>query len=149
MGLRYLEHLLIMTHDPDATRDWFCHNLGMREGPHPEFGFPVHWLYIGERDVVHIAQARQSAQQDAYLGRPGGPGADPAPAVAGAPSVADGAKPAPEDAMGSGRIDHICFNCEGLDEFLVRFERNGVAFTERKARDPTSTRCSRSSRSTA
>jgi catechol 2,3-dioxygenase-like lactoylglutathione lyase family enzyme len=37
MGLRFLEHLLILTHDPDATRDWFVQNLGFREGYHPEF----------------------------------------------------------------------------------------------------------------
>ena len=41
MGLRFLEHLLILTHDPEATRDWFCENLGFRSGDHPDFGFPV------------------------------------------------------------------------------------------------------------
>ncbi len=50
MGLRFLEHLLILTHDPEATRDWFVNNLGFRNGYHPEFGFPVYWLYIGEQD---------------------------------------------------------------------------------------------------
>ena len=37
MGLRFLEHLLILTHDPDGTRDWFCENLGFKNGYHPEF----------------------------------------------------------------------------------------------------------------
>jgi len=41
MGLPFLEHLLILTHDPDATRDWYVRKLGFREGPHPEFGFPA------------------------------------------------------------------------------------------------------------
>ena len=49
MGLRFLEHILILTHDPDGTRDWFVKNLGFRDGYHPEFGFPVYWLYIGEQ----------------------------------------------------------------------------------------------------
>ncbi|MDP1534873.1 MAG: hypothetical protein Q8L92_14955, partial [Rubrivivax sp.] len=70
MGLRFLEHVLILTHDPDATRDWFCDNLGMRSGDHPEFGFPVHWLYIGEQDVLHIGKARHSSHQDSYLKTP-------------------------------------------------------------------------------
>ncbi|MEY4156537.1 MAG: hypothetical protein RJB64_1258, partial [Pseudomonadota bacterium] len=30
MGLRFLEHVLILTHDPEGTRDWFCDNLGFR-----------------------------------------------------------------------------------------------------------------------
>ena len=28
MGLKFLEHVLILTHDPEGTRDWFCKNLG-------------------------------------------------------------------------------------------------------------------------
>jgi catechol 2,3-dioxygenase-like lactoylglutathione lyase family enzyme len=70
MGLRFLEHVLILTHDPQATRDWFVANLGFREGPHPDFGFPVHWLYIGEQDVIHIGKARHSPHQDTYLKAP-------------------------------------------------------------------------------
>lgn len=118
MGLRFLEHVLILTDDPEATRDWFCHNLGFTEGYHPEFGFPVHWLYIGEQDVLHIGKARHSAHQDTYLKAPGDAEAPSGPA-AGAP--------------GSGRIDHICFNCDGIEGFLERLQRNGVAFSERKA----------------
>lgn len=64
MGLRFLEHLLILTHDPEGTRDWFVSNLGFREGYHPEFGFPVYWLYIGDQDVIHIGKARHSEHQD-------------------------------------------------------------------------------------
>ena len=118
MGLRFLEHLLILTHDPEGTRDWFCDNLGFRNGFHPEFGFPVYWLYIGEQDVLHIGKARHSAHQDSYLRTPGDElGQDPA--AAGAP--------------GSGRIDHVCFNCDGIDEFIQRLTRNGIEFSERKA----------------
>ncbi|MFZ2649928.1 MAG: VOC family protein [Burkholderiaceae bacterium] len=120
MALRFLEHLLILTHDPDATRDWFCANLGLREGHHPTFGFPVHWLYIGERDVLHIGQARHSTHQDSYLRAPGD--------KAGQDYSAAGA-------LGSGRIDHICFNCDGLAEFIERLTKNGVDFSERKAHD--------------
>jgi catechol 2,3-dioxygenase-like lactoylglutathione lyase family enzyme len=120
MGLRFLEHLLILTHDPDATRDWFCANLGMREGHHPSFGFPVHWLYIGDQDVLHIGQARHSTHQDTYLSTPGD--------KAGQDYSAAGA-------LGSGRIDHMCFNCEGIQEFIDRLTRNGVEFSERKAHD--------------
>ncbi|GAA4333839.1 VOC family protein [Pigmentiphaga soli] len=118
MGLRFMEHILILTHDPEATRDWFCDNLGFRDGYHPEFGFPVYWLYIGEQDVVHIGKAHHSEHQDSYLRTPNDRDGDDYSA-AGAP--------------GSGRIDHVCFNCDGLAEFIARLTRNGVAFSERKA----------------
>jgi catechol 2,3-dioxygenase-like lactoylglutathione lyase family enzyme len=118
MGLKFLEHLLILTHDPEATRDWYCNNLGFTSGAHPDFGFPVYWLYIGERDVLHIGLARHSAHQDSYLKTPSDQaGIDYA--AAGAP--------------GSGRIDHLCLHCDGIEEFIDRLSRNGVEFSERKA----------------
>lgn len=117
MGLRLLEHMLILTHDPDATRDWYCRNLGFEAGWHPDFGFPVHWLYLGERAVLHIAKAQHSAQQDAYMGAPGDrPGAD-------------------TPASGSGCIDHICFAGDDMVATIERLTRNGVAFNERKTHD--------------
>ena len=117
MGLRFLEHVLILTHDPQATRDWFVDCLGFREGPHPDFGFPVHWLYIGEQDVIHIGQARHSAHQDTYLQVAGDRDRD---------FTAAGA-------LGSGRIDHLCLNCDGMGEFIERLTARGVEFSERKA----------------
>ncbi|MDM0018974.1 VOC family protein [Variovorax saccharolyticus] len=117
MGLRFLEHLLILTHDPEGTRDWFVTNLGFRNGYHPEFGFPVYWLYIGEQDVIHIGKARHSGHQDTYLKAPNDGDRDFGAA----------------GALGSGRIDHLCLNCDGIEEFIERLGRNGVEFSERKA----------------
>src|ERR671918_223798 len=54
MPLSHIEHFLVAADDIDATRDWYARVLGMRSGPHPEFSFPVHWMYLGELDVVHI-----------------------------------------------------------------------------------------------
>ena len=118
MGLRFLEHLLILTHDPEGTRDWFVNNLGFRDGQHPEFGFPVYWLYIGDQDVIHIGKAHFSDHQDTYLETPND--------VKGTDYSAGGV-------LGSGRIDHLCLNCEGIEEFIERLTRNGVQFNERKA----------------
>lgn len=118
MGLKFMEHILILTHDPEGTRDWFCNNLGFRSGDHPDFGFPVYWLYIGDQDVVHIGKARFSEHQDTYLKTPSDL-ADQDYSAAGAP--------------GSGRIDHVCFNCDGINEFIERLNTNGVEFSERKA----------------
>ncbi|MGL4232465.1 MAG: hypothetical protein ACRCWJ_13960, partial [Casimicrobium sp.] len=104
--------------DPDATRDWFVDNLGFRNGDHPEFGFPVYWLYIGEQDVVHIAKAKHSQHQDIYLKTP---------------SDQQGIDYSGGFALGSGRIDHMCFNSTGMAEFIERLTKNGVEFSERKA----------------
>jgi catechol 2,3-dioxygenase-like lactoylglutathione lyase family enzyme len=118
MGLKFMEHILILTHDPEGTRDWFCENLGFRSGDHPDFGFPVYWLYIGDQDVVHIGKAKFSEHQDTYLKTPSDQ-ANQDYSAAGA--------------LGSGRIDHVCFNCEGINEFVERLTKNGVEFNERKA----------------
>ena len=118
MGLKFMEHILILTHDPEGTRDWFCTNLGFRSGDHPDFGFPVYWLYIGDQDVVHIGKAKFSEHQNTYLKTPSDQ-ANQDYSAAGA--------------LGSGRIDHVCFNCEGIHEFVERLTKNGVEFNERKA----------------
>ena len=118
MPLKSLEHALILTHDPEDTRDWFIVNLGFTEGPHPDFGFPVYWLYIGAQDVLHIGKARHSAHQDSYLKTPGDKAGDDFSAAG---------------ALGSGRIDHLCFACEGIEEFAARLTAQGTAFSERKA----------------
>jgi len=118
MGLKFMEHVLILTHDPEGTRDWFCNNLGFRSGDHPDFGFPVYWLYIGDQDVLHIGKAKFSEHQDTYLKTPSDK-ANQDYSAAGA--------------LGSGRIDHVCFNCDGMDEFIERLTKNGIEFNERKA----------------
>jgi catechol 2,3-dioxygenase-like lactoylglutathione lyase family enzyme len=113
MGLRFLEQILILARDPAGRRDWWCQALGLREGSHPDFGFPVHWLYIDEQDVVHIGQANYSRHQNRYLANREGAG-----------GTAD-----------TGAIDHVCFNCEGISEFVQRFEARGIEFSERQAHD--------------
>lgn len=118
MGLKFMEHILILTHDPEATRDWFCDNLGFVSGDHPEFGFPVYWLYIGKQDVVHIGKAQHSEHQNIYLSTP---------------SDTAATNSSTSTTLGSGRIDHVCFNCEGMMEFIDRLTKNKVEFSERKA----------------
>jgi catechol 2,3-dioxygenase-like lactoylglutathione lyase family enzyme len=119
MGLRFLEHLLILTHDPDGTRDWFCDNLGFREGPHPEFGFPVHWLYIGEQDVIHIGKG-SAFGASGHL-------PEEHPAIWPKLTIRRRVRPV--------RVESIisCLNCDGIEEFIDRLTRNGVEFSERKA----------------
>ena len=61
MPLSHIEHILVAADDIDATRDWYARILGMTSGPHPDFGFPVHWMYLGGVDVVHIGPSAKMA----------------------------------------------------------------------------------------
>lgn len=113
MPLSHLEHYLIQAEDLEATKDWYVRVLGMRSGAHPDFGFPVHWLYIGERDVLHLTQggAGVSAKRKQYLGQES------------------------EATRGSGVIDHVAFRATGLSEMLAHLDRLGVAYKERQVDD--------------
>lgn len=122
MGVRFMEHILILTDEPEQTRDWWVGNLGFTEGRTPDFGFPVYWLYAGQQDVIHIAKKNFSKHQDTYI---------QAPDKTGRHASSTGGY----DTTGSGRIDHVCFNCEDLAEFIERLERNGVEFSERQVND--------------
>lgn len=121
MGMRFMEHILILTDDPDGTRDWWVEALGFTEGDHPEFGFPVHWLCIGDQDVIHIGKRNQSEHQSTYLATP----------------TDDVERTDPAVHTGGGTIDHVCFNCEGLVEFSERLDAKNVEYSERTAHNPT------------
>ena len=114
MPLSHIEHILVAADDIDATRDWYARVLGMASGPHPEFGFPVHWMYLGGVDIVHIGPSAKMAGdiQKKYLGRTSGKGAQ-------------------DD--GTGAIDHIAFRATGLKEMLSHLRAEHVSFTQRRA----------------
>jgi catechol 2,3-dioxygenase-like lactoylglutathione lyase family enzyme len=113
MPLSHLEHYLIQAEDLEATRDWYVEVLGLSEGPHPDFGFPVHWLYIGDRDVLHLTQggANVSANRLRYLGQES------------------------EAVRGSGVIDHVAFRATGLAETIERLRALKIDFKERQVDD--------------
>ena len=112
MPLSHIEHFLVAADDIDATRDWYARVLGMRSGPHPEFGFPVHWMYLGDTDVVHIGPSARAASenQKKYLGRT-----------------------SQDQGAGTGAIDHIAFRASGLRAMLEHLKREKIDFTRRRA----------------
>lgn len=111
MPLQHLQHFLIQCDDIDATRDWYVDILGMESGPHPDFGFPVHWLYIDGKDVLHLCHGgdKTSNNRLQYLGQQS------------------------TDTNGSGVIDHVAFRSTGLLETIERLREKNTAFTERQA----------------
>ena len=112
MPLSHIEHILVAADDIDATRDWYARVLGMQSGPHPDFGFPVHWMYLDGVDIVHIGPSAKMAGeiQKKYLGR-----------------TSQGS------AAGTGAIDHIAFRATGLREMLEHLRAEKVPFTQRRA----------------
>lgn len=113
MPVTHLEHFLIQTADLEATRDWYVQTLGFREGPHPDFKFPVVWLYLGEQDVIHLTQGGKQVSENRkqYLGQQS------------------------EATQGSGVIDHMAFRCTGLREMMQHLKDRGVAFRTRQVDD--------------
>ena len=113
MPLTHLEHFLIQSPDLDGTRDWYIKVLGMRDGPHPDFGFPVHWLYLGDVPVLHMTQGGAGVSPDRlrYLGQQS------------------------QATEGTGVIDHIAFRATGLESMIAHFKKIGVTFKERQVDD--------------
>ncbi|MBX3665396.1 MAG: VOC family protein [Burkholderiales bacterium] len=113
MPVQHLEHFLIQTADIEATRDWYVDVLGFREGPHPDFKFPVVWLYLGERDVVHLTQGGKNVSENrkAYLGQQS------------------------EAVHGSGVVDHMAFRCTGLRDMMAHLQRYRIEFRKRMVSD--------------
>ena len=112
MPISHIEHILVAADDIDATRDWYARVLGLRSGPHPDFGFPVHWMYAGGVDVVHIGPSATAAgeRQKEYLGR----------------TSQDGG-------VGTGALDHVAFRATGLQAMMEHLRREGVPFSQRRA----------------
>jgi len=113
VALTQVDHFLIQTADLAKTRDWYVRTLGMTEGWHPDFKFPVVWLYIGEKDVLHLCEggANVSENRKKYLGQQS------------------------EAVSGSGVVDHIAFRAYGLADTIAHLQSLGVGFNQRMVSD--------------
>lgn len=113
MPLNYIEHFLLQTEDIEATKDWYVKVLGFRVGPSPDFKFPVYWLYLGDRDVLHITTGGKNVSENRkqYVGQQS------------------------DAATGTGVIDHIGFRTTGLHEMIDHLKNNKIEFKERQVDD--------------
>lgn len=57
MALEGLDHFTVRVPpaDLEQIRRFYVDVLGLEEGERPPFSFPGHWLYCGDRPVVHVA----------------------------------------------------------------------------------------------
>ena len=75
MGLRRLDHLLVLTDDLEATNAVLLRRARLRAGERPPLGFPGYWLYLDGEPCVHIAERASYEAHAAALGLPRRPGA--------------------------------------------------------------------------
>ena len=110
MPLSHIEHFLLQTDDMEATRDWYVRVLGMRVGPSPDFKFPVFWLYLGDKDVVHVTQGGKNVSENRkqYVGQQS------------------------TDVRGTGVVDHIAFRASGLKQTVAHLKSLGIHFRSRR-----------------
>jgi len=113
MPLSHIEHFLVQTADMARTRDWFVRVLGLRVGPSPDFKFPVCWLYLGDKDVVHVTEGgtQVSENRKKYVGQES------------------------QATRGTGVVDHIAFRATGLPQMLEHLRALGVEFKQRQVDD--------------
>ena len=113
MPLSHIEHFLLQTADMEKTREWYVNVLGMRVGPNPDFKFPVFWLYLGDKDVVHVTEggAKASENRKRYVGQES------------------------QATAGSGAIDHLAFRATGLRDMIAHLKALGVDFKQRQVHD--------------
>ena len=104
MSVTSIEHVLVLSDDIDATRDFYCAVVGLTVGDRPPLAFPGYWLYAGTTACVHIAERGPYAAHAAGLGL----------------SV-------PERDPGVGPVDHVAFSAGDYDELISRLEQRGVA----------------------
>jgi catechol 2,3-dioxygenase-like lactoylglutathione lyase family enzyme len=108
MSVGALEHVLVLSDDIEATRDFYCLVVGLSVGDRPPLAFPGYWLYAGPGGgsaaaCVHVADRRAYAAHAAGLGLT-----------------------VPESDAGVGPVDHIAFNAADYDGLLERLQRHGV-----------------------
>jgi catechol 2,3-dioxygenase-like lactoylglutathione lyase family enzyme len=108
-----MEHFLLQTEDIEATKDWYVKVLGFRAGPAPDFKFPVYWLYLGDRDVLHITTGGKNVSDNRkkYVGQES------------------------EVSTGTGVIDHVAFRATDLGDMIEHLNKNGIEFKERQVND--------------
>jgi catechol 2,3-dioxygenase-like lactoylglutathione lyase family enzyme len=103
MPLSKLDHVLVLTEDIEATRDFYRDALGLEVGDRPPLEFPGYWLYAKGVPCVHVADRTAYTAHSQSTGIPASPPAD-----------------------GTGALDHLAFSGDDHDEAVARLDRSGV-----------------------
>jgi len=102
MSVATIDHVLVLSDDIDATRDFYRDVIGLRVGDRPALEFPGYWLYAqGPSACLHVAE------RTAYLGHLTTLGL-----TAGQRT--------------GGEIDHIAFDATDYASASARIEGSGI-----------------------
>ena len=93
-----LDHLLVLTDDIDATRDFWCGALELSVGERPPLEFPGYWLYDGAAPCVHVAERAAFEAHSEGVGI----------------------------AATSGPVEHIAFRASDYERLVERLASGGV-----------------------
>jgi catechol 2,3-dioxygenase-like lactoylglutathione lyase family enzyme len=97
MSLHRLDHVLVLTDDLDATRDFYCKALGLVAGERPPLEFPGYWLYLDGVPCLHVAERGPYEAHAARLGL-----------------------------LVGAAVDHVAFVGDGYERVAARLEAAGV-----------------------
>jgi catechol 2,3-dioxygenase-like lactoylglutathione lyase family enzyme len=105
LGVSELEHVLVLTDDIEAAREFYERAVGLRAGDRPPLEFPGYWLYAGDVPCLHVADRAAYRAHAATLGLTVGPSA-------GSP--------------GAAPIDHIAFSASDYEAVTARLTAAGI-----------------------
>jgi catechol 2,3-dioxygenase-like lactoylglutathione lyase family enzyme len=100
-----LEHVLVLSEDIEAARDFYEQAVGLRTGDRPPLEFPGYWLYAGDVPCLHIADRAAYRAHATTLGL----------------SVGERAGVA-----GSAPVDHIAFGAADYEAVSQRLAAAGI-----------------------
>ena len=104
-GVSELAHVLVLSDDIDAARDFYERAVGLRTGDRPPLEFAGYWLYAGDAPCLHIADRAAYAAHARTLGLTvGGTGGH----------------------SRSGPVDHIAFSASDHGAVTERLARAGI-----------------------
>lgn len=105
MTIKRLDHYFIYSRSLDRTADFYSNILGLELGPRPDFDFAGSWFYLDGVPVVHAGTA------DFAGGYPD-----------------NGVKDKSHLKNGTGRLDHIAFRADNIQEFKDRLTKAEIDF---------------------
>lgn len=52
-----LDHATVVTPHLEIVRHFFCRIVGLTDGERPPFSFEGHWLYDGNKPIIHLIKS--------------------------------------------------------------------------------------------
>ena len=105
MAIKRLDHYFIYSRSLDKTADFYSNILGLKLGPRPDSDFAGRWFYLDGAPVVHAGTA------DFAGGYPD-----------------NGVKNKSNLKNGTGRLDHVAFRADDIQEFKDRLTKAEIDF---------------------